>query len=151
MIKGNSLWTRVMNSKYFPNLSIEEWFRSPIKSSKGSILWKALVEAFPLVGTWTIWQKGNISKVRLGEDPWLGAGDNFTLSLPPPFGFLRENNLLSLKDVSIGSPQLRGCLGWKDATVQGLPEDLTEEWGSYVKLLCKNFISLDEESVDSLC
>jgi hypothetical protein len=32
----------------------------------------------------------------------------------------------------------------------GLPVDLTEEWGLYVKILCENLISLNEESKDSL-
>jgi hypothetical protein len=34
----NTLWTLVMNSKYFANLSIVEWFRRSVKSSKGSIV-----------------------------------------------------------------------------------------------------------------
>jgi len=31
----------------------------PIKSSKGSIVWKALVEAFPVVGDWVVWKIGD--------------------------------------------------------------------------------------------
>jgi hypothetical protein len=82
MTQGRSMWTRVMNSKYFPNLSVVDWFQTPVKSSKGSIVWKDLVEYFPLVGNWTVWQIGNGRNVRLGEDPWLGVGDNFRLSPP---------------------------------------------------------------------
>jgi hypothetical protein len=51
LTQGNSLWSTMMNSKYFPNLSIEKWFRLPEKSSKGSIVWKALVYTFPLIGS----------------------------------------------------------------------------------------------------
>jgi hypothetical protein len=65
---GNTLWVRVMNSKYFPTFFISEWFREPLKSPKESIVWKALVQAFPLVGNWTVWRIGNREKVRLGED-----------------------------------------------------------------------------------
>jgi hypothetical protein len=50
LTQGSSLWTRVMNSKYFPNQSIVEWFQNIVKSPKGLIVWKSLVEAFPLVG-----------------------------------------------------------------------------------------------------
>jgi hypothetical protein len=71
-----------MNSKYFPSLSISDWFREPLKSTKGSIVWKALVQAFPLVGKWTVWHIKNGEKVRLGEDPWLGDGNNYKLSQP---------------------------------------------------------------------
>jgi hypothetical protein len=96
---GNTLWVRVLNSKYFPNLSISEWFREPMKSSKGSIVWKALVEAFPLVGKWMVWCIGNGEKVRLGEDPWLGAGNNYKLS-PPLLQFLKDKNLRFLSDIN---------------------------------------------------
>jgi hypothetical protein len=50
LTQGNSLWTHVMNSKYFANLTIEEWFCVPLKSSRVSIVLKELVEAFPLEG-----------------------------------------------------------------------------------------------------
>jgi hypothetical protein len=43
-----------MSSKYFTNLTVEEWFHVPLKSLKGSIVWKALVKAFPLVGKWIV-------------------------------------------------------------------------------------------------
>jgi hypothetical protein len=110
-----------MNSKYFPTLSISEWFREPLKSSKGSIVWKALVEAFPLVGNWTVWRIGNGEKVRLGEDPWLGAGNNYKLS-PPLLLFLKNKNLRFLSDLNTGFPQIRGRLGWKSAISLDLPE-----------------------------
>jgi hypothetical protein len=41
-------------------------------------------------------------------------------------------------------------MGWKNADSLELPDDLKEEWNSYVSLLGENFISLDEEIEDSL-
>jgi hypothetical protein len=38
-----------------------------------SIVWKALVEAFPLTGEWIVWNLGNGKSVHIGEDPWEGA------------------------------------------------------------------------------
>jgi hypothetical protein len=70
---GNSLWIKVMWSKYFPNLYVIKWFRKPNNSSKGSIVWKALVEAFPLVGDCVVWKIGDRKKFRVGEYPWLGT------------------------------------------------------------------------------
>jgi hypothetical protein len=69
MTQGSSLWCRVMQSKYFPSKSIEEWIKEPRKSTKESIVWKALVRAFPMVGKCLAWKIGNGRSVRLGEDP----------------------------------------------------------------------------------
>jgi hypothetical protein len=33
----------------------------------------------------------------------------------------------------------------------GLPKALSEEWNSFISLLCENFISLNDEIKDSLC
>jgi hypothetical protein len=101
-----------MRSKYIPNLFVIEWFKQPIKSSKGSIVWKDLVEAFPLVGDWVVWKIGDEKKFRVGEDPWLGPGKNFRLS-PPLILSLRNKNIHSLHDTCIGFPQPQGRVGGK--------------------------------------
>ena len=47
----DSIWGKVLSSKYFLNGSIQEWIRKRDKTFKnGSIGWKALVLAFPQVG-----------------------------------------------------------------------------------------------------
>jgi len=130
-----------MNSKYFPTLSISEWFQEPLKYYKGSIVWKALVESFPLVGKWKIWRIGNGEKVRLGEESWLGDGNNYKL-FPPVLHFLKTKNLRVLSDLNNGYPHIQGRMGWKSAHSLDLPEALQEEWNSYISLLCENVISL---------
>lgn len=139
-----------MNSKYFANLSIAKWLQTPIKSSKGSIVWKALVEAFTLVGSWIAWKIGNGRSVSLGEDPWLGASNNYKLS-DPLIKFLWNQNILHLHDVQVGDPQPRGRVGWQDVASLGLPLDLQEEWDSFITWLCENYVILDEKTKDSLC
>lgn len=79
-IQNNSLWGRVLKSKYLPRQSIVEWIRQPHKSSKGSIISRALVSSFPLVGPWVVWQVGNGKEIRLGEDPWLGSKNHYHFS-----------------------------------------------------------------------
>jgi len=139
-----------MCSKYLDNLSIVEWFRQPVKSSKGSIVWKPWWKLFPLVGKRTIWKIWSGRSVRVGEHPWLGARNNFSLSAPLVQN-LQELNILLLRDVCIVTPQPRGRAGWRDVAYLPLPADLSVEWDTFIPLLCKNFISPDEESEDSMC
>jgi hypothetical protein len=56
---------------------VDDWFRQPSKYSKGSIVWKALVSSFPLVDQWTMWKIKDGRSVPIGEDPWVGDGNEF--------------------------------------------------------------------------
>jgi hypothetical protein len=82
LLVGNSLWIKVMRSKYFPNHTVIEWLKQPNKSSKGSIVWKAPVEAIPLVGEWVVWKIGD--KKILGWENTLGWEQGKTLDSPHP-------------------------------------------------------------------
>ena len=79
----DTLWGRVMSSKYCPDSSLVEWLRNPIKTHKNiSIGWKALALAFPLVGNLIAWRIGNVIRVRINEDPWEGVGEGYRLPEP---------------------------------------------------------------------
>lgn len=43
-------------------------------------MWKALVKAFPLIGSWLAWRIVDGKNVRVGEDPWVEAKRDFKLS-----------------------------------------------------------------------
>ena len=76
-----SLWGKVLISKYCRNGSIQDWIRKREKSFKNEpIGWKALVLAFPQVGNWLAWLVGNGKEVRVGEYMWSRAGESFKLS-----------------------------------------------------------------------
>lgn len=52
-----------MKDKYLGNLFIKDKFLSPMKSTKNtSIIWKDLVDAFPLMSNWIVWNIGNGKK-----------------------------------------------------------------------------------------
>ena len=36
--------------------------------------------SFPLIGDWLAWFVGDGKKVRIGEDPWIRAGNGYKLS-----------------------------------------------------------------------
>ena len=77
---ADSLWGRVVCSKYLTNMEITDWIRSPNKTYKhGSVGWKAMVLAFPLIGTWIAWELGNEKSIRIGLDPWAGEGEKYRI------------------------------------------------------------------------
>ena len=65
-----------MKTKYLEGFTMEEWFRLEWKVTKGSsIVWKALVDAFSLVGNWIIWKMRDEKNTRIGEDTWVGIDE----------------------------------------------------------------------------
>lgn len=98
LVHSKSLWGRVMATKYIPGLSFVEWFRRPQKLvANSSIGWKALVGAFPLIGDWTVWQIGNGKSVRIGANPWLGAGAGYKL-FEELIEYLNDHGIFSIWD-----------------------------------------------------
>jgi hypothetical protein len=58
---------------------------------------------FPSGWSLTVWKVGNGKKVRIGEDPWLGAGDAFHLSESLVWS-LHETGIYSLVDAKAQYP-----------------------------------------------
>jgi hypothetical protein len=74
------LWGKVISAKYFTSQSLEDWIKNPRKlRTLGSIGWSAMMDAYHLIGDFLCWKIGNGSKVRIGEDPWIGGGGGFKL------------------------------------------------------------------------
>jgi len=60
----------VVTQKYIEPFSVEEWIINPTEACHDvSIIWKAIVLVFPLIGRWLVWKAGKGNRVRLGEDP----------------------------------------------------------------------------------
>jgi len=113
-------------------------------------VWKYLVDPFPLVAQWTIWKVGNIRKVRLEEDTWLGVENVFRF-----LDFLLQAihlvDIFSLEDAKAQMPQVRGRQGWKLAENIGLIGVNVDEWNCFIGNLVSNFIRLDDAEEDVLC
>ena len=119
-----SLWGKVLISKYFPNGSIQDWIRKRDKSFKnGSIGWKALVLAFPQVVNWLAWLIGNGREVRVGEDPWSGARERYKLS-EALVTKLRSLGIYTLNQACSLSLQKETL--WKNSEDLGLEEGIRE-------------------------
>ena len=91
-----------------------------------------MVLAFHLVGNYIDGRIGNGKSLRLGEDPWEGAGEDYKLS-ESVLTQLKAQRIHKLVDVQAQHPQQKGRAGWKDAQELRLGGEDAEEWSKYVK------------------
>jgi len=111
LIYNEEFWAKVMKFKYLEGSPMEEWLRLERKCVKGgSIVWKALVSAFPLLRKWIAWKVGTGKKVRIGDDPWLGCQGNFRLS---------DSLLSNLHSLEIFCLDEAACLEGRNGWSQG--------------------------------
>ena len=69
--------------KYIAPDSIIDWIRNPVKIHRGgSVIWKAVIKSFVVIGENLVWKVGDGKRVSVGEDPWLGCNGGYRLSEP---------------------------------------------------------------------
>jgi hypothetical protein len=116
-----------MKYKDMHDMLVEDWLQIPRKSSKGSIVWKALVQAFPLVCQWMGWRIGNRRKVRVAEYPWMGVENDYSLFYPLVYS-LHSNDSFSLEYAKGYFPQATWRSRWKLEEAFGLVGIKVEKW-----------------------
>jgi hypothetical protein len=114
------------------------------------IAWKALIDAFLLVGDWMVWNIGNGKSVKIGEDPQEGETNAYKLN-PYLVISLHNQGIFSYWDVVILGADLTECSNWK--TIEELDFEVEQEieWNGYMGNINSNFIFLREGEADSLC
>jgi hypothetical protein len=71
LITSKNLLTRVVYHKYILLEYIEEWIQNPTKRiSNCTIIWKALIHSFSLIGEGLAWRRGKGKIFIIGADPW---------------------------------------------------------------------------------
>jgi hypothetical protein len=69
LISTENIWTQVVTHKYILSDSLMEWIRRPSKKHLAtSIIWKAMVFSFDVIGDGLAWKVGKGNKVRVGRD-----------------------------------------------------------------------------------
>eukprot|EP01018_Ginkgo_biloba_P034237 Gb_24170 [translate_table: standard] len=149
LISVNGLWSKVMIQKYIEQDSMEDWIRRPTKThNNASIIWKVVVLAFPLVGTWLVWTVGRGNRVRLEEDPWAGCGGFHRLSEGLLQG-LQERGLFNLCQVVDPGLSSVWRQEWMSSGTLGLVDDAAEEWEAFTFCLRSNHVRI-KDSDDEL-
>lgn len=74
LISTNSLWIGVISQKYIVPRSILEWIKYPNKTQTGgSIIWKARISSFGIIGDGLALKVRNNGNICIGLDPWPGS------------------------------------------------------------------------------
>jgi len=137
---------RCFTSKIYPSSFTHlEWIHSPSKSnSNAPIIWKPLVQAFPLVGRWLALKVNDGRSIQLGVDSWIGGGNlcRFFMELQT---FLRGLYKFSLVDVrSVEGVGIWGG-GWLSSANHGLVNLEAIEWDGFAQAFSSSYINLREE------
>ena len=131
-------------------MEITDWIRSPNKTFKnGSVGWKSMVLAFPLIGTWIAWEIGNGKSIRIGLEPWAGAGEDYRLP-QLVLNKLGEQRCHKLTNAQVQIPDYTGRTRWKEASDFQLEGEDVEYWQYYIKLLETNCLFLEDGTKDKL-
>jgi len=144
IITMENLWTVVIKRKYIDPLTTLDWIRMPHKSSKNSsVVWKAVVVSVNIIEKGLAWLVGDGTQVRLGQDPWIGCPEGFTLSQGLVTD-LKDRGLFTLNQVVDPGASSIWNQGWLQGRDLNLVDDRLEEWGRYIRDLLNSSVRLSD-------
>jgi len=144
-----SLWQKVMIQKYIAPESVESWIRNPIKNKRGiSVIWKAILNSFPIISNKLAWKIGSGEKVRIGVDPWQGGAQRYILPLRIVEA-LKERGIETLRQLADEQSTSFWMQEWRSARALGLNDDISPAFDHYISGLKSCHIRL-RDRVDEL-
>jgi hypothetical protein len=145
LIVMQNLWTSVVYQKYIAPEPLEDWVRRPVKSALNcTIIWKALLNSFPIVGEGLAWRVGKGNKVRIRADPWPGSGNSHRLQ-EHMVHQLNENGFFFLSQIVDPERSSIWAQEWKGYGKVGLEDHFSEEWGRYIRALQSAHIHISDK------
>jgi len=128
LLKQNNLWVDVIHHKYIWPLAITDWICRPNWNRHGiSGIWRAILNAMPIIRDSLLWRIGNGTSVCIGIDPWPGSGNAHRL----PEGLVLYLNNRGIKFLSqIGDQQNTTIFtqAWLNEQHWNLPIEWNEDW-----------------------
>jgi ribonuclease HI len=144
LISVSSLWSLVVSQKYISPASIEDWIRNPNKSAtNGSIIWKAMISSFSVVGDSLAWRVGKGNHLHIGVDPWPGCGNSHIL-LEDLIDQLHRQGIFYLSQLVDPLTTNLWNQGWKNATLLGLNGIHADLMRNYIVALRRGHIRLTD-------
>jgi hypothetical protein len=132
----------VVTQKYILPGTIEDWIRRSNKTTSNcSIIWKAIIKSFHVIGDGLAWKIRKGEKLRLGSDPWPGSGTAHTLSQELQ-DHLHAQGLYKLSQIVDPSTTDIWHQGWLTAETLGLNGELKQQWEIYLFTLPRSNIRL---------
>jgi hypothetical protein len=117
-----------------------DWIRSPLKRfSVCSIIWKAFIKSFEVVGEGLACRVGNDHKVHLSADPWPGSGRSHLLNLIL-IQYLKGQGFFYLNKVVYLTCTIIWGQEWIGPTHFGLIGEETTQWTDYACILKSSHI-----------
>jgi len=135
LLQSQSLWTRVVFQKYIAPLTLIDWVRQVDKTKPGcSVIWKALVLSFGLIGSGLVWRVGDGRKLRVGLDPWVGSGRDHILPLAIRT-ILEDQGFFFLSSIADPGTSTIWHQGWINGRELGLSMVQQVSWDTYISAL----------------
>jgi hypothetical protein len=98
------------------------------------VIWKAILNAFPLIENGLAWKIGNGNRLRIGSDPWPGSDGNHLLT-EQLIQSLHSRDILFLSSLADPSRSTLWSQGWKDPYSLGLREEEIRELENFIHCL----------------
>lgn len=143
-LTSTSLWTKIAAAKYIAPLRPLEWLRQPSWNKSGiSNIWKAVLNALPLIRDGLTWRIYDGASVQIGRDPWIGCGNAHQLPLDL-LQILIEKGIMHINHAA--DPEQSSFLhqAWKTARSLLLPRQWHQSWHTYTSALQESHIRLRE-------
>ena len=121
-----------MIQKYLAPDSVEDWIQNPRKThASGSVIWKAVVKYFELIGSNLTWNVGNGRRAWIGVDPWVGSNQNHILPIRMVEA-LREQDIIYISQLAAPGQGQRWFQSWFPTSSFGLDAIDERELGWYI-------------------
>jgi hypothetical protein len=135
LITIDNLWTKVVIHKYINPDTVEEWICRPVKvATQCTIIWKALINSFQVVGEGLAWKVGNGQRVRIGVDPWPGSERGHILP-QQLINNLHDKGLFYLDQITDRDITTLWSQAWKRVDQLGLDREHEASWNIFIRAL----------------